>query len=312
MNIERLSLDQLRVFVLVAETGSFTGAARKLHRAQSAVSYAVTTLEQQLGVELFDRSGYRPQLTAAGHMVLGEARTILERSDRLQARARAMAAGLESELGLAVDVMFPFDDLTRLLRLFQTEFPMVDLRLFVDALGAVSEKITKDICQIGVVATLPDIPPQLASFALPAVTLIPVAAPDHPLSRRTGSISALDLHDELQLVLTDRSRLTEGRDFAVHARKVWRLGDIGTKHRLLLAGIGWGNMPLQRIRDDLETGRLQRLQLETQPDDGFALPLYCVYRQDRPQGQAMGWMLGALKHYALSGDFAPPGTRPAD
>lgn len=308
MNIERLSLDQLRVFTLIVETGSFTGAARRLHRAQSAVSYAITTLEQQLGVALFDRSGYRPRLTEAGRMALGEARIILERSDRLQARTRAMVAGLESELGLAVDVMFPFDALTRLLRLFQAEFPMVDLRLFVDALGAVSEKVLEDECQIGVVATLPDIPAPLASFALPSVRLIPVAAPQHPLALRVGPISAPDLHDQLQLVLTDRSRLTEDRDFAVHAHKTWRLGDIGTKHRLLLAGIGWGNMPLHRIRDDLDAERLQRLQLETQPEDGHALPMYCVHRQDRPQGQAMGWMLGALKHYAFGGDFAPPGT----
>ncbi|MGC7974414.1 LysR family transcriptional regulator, partial [Salmonella enterica] len=81
MNIERLSLDQLRDFVQVADSGSFLAAARKLSRAQSAVSYAIATLEDQLGVLLFDRSGYRPQLTSPGVALLADARQVLDHVD---------------------------------------------------------------------------------------------------------------------------------------------------------------------------------------------------------------------------------------
>lgn len=299
MNIERLSLDQLRVFALIADNGSFSAAARRLGRAQSAVSYAVTTLEQQLGVALFDRSGYRPRLTAAGSALLQDARVILERSDRLQARAKAMAAGLESELGLAVDVMFPTGLLIGTLQAFQREFPAVNLRLFVDALGAVAEKVLDDVCQIGIIATLPRSSTALTGFALPPVTLVPVAAPQHALVQRRSEVSELDLRDQLQLVLTDRSRLTEGRDYAVFGSRTWRLGDLATKHQLLLAGLGWGFMPLHMATADLAEGRLQRLRIESRLDGGHRLPMHCLYRADRPQGPAASWILKTLR--ALSG-----------
>ena len=107
MNIERLSLDQLRVFAQVADSGSFLAAAKALKRAQSAVSYAISTLESQLGLPLFDRSSYRPQLTAAGIELLRDARQVLDQVDALQARAAAYAHGQELEITLALDVLFP-------------------------------------------------------------------------------------------------------------------------------------------------------------------------------------------------------------
>lgn len=67
------TLDQLKVFLAVVETGSFTAAAKRLRRAVSAISYAIATLEQQLGLELFDRQGSRtPALTEAGVAMLPE------------------------------------------------------------------------------------------------------------------------------------------------------------------------------------------------------------------------------------------------
>src|SRR3712207_9451901 len=107
MNIDSVSLDQLRVFMAVVEEGSFSGAARRFGRAQSAVSYTIATLEQQLGVELFDRTGYRPKLTQAGEVLRGEITEIVSRADRLKSQALAMSRGLEPEIAFVADVMFP-------------------------------------------------------------------------------------------------------------------------------------------------------------------------------------------------------------
>src|SRR4028118_451316 len=103
MNVEGISLDQLRVVLTVIEARSFSAAARRLRRAQSAVSYAVAGLEEQLGALLFDRSGYRPVLTAAGVSMVDDFRAILARSDDLVARARAVACGLEPLIKLVGD-----------------------------------------------------------------------------------------------------------------------------------------------------------------------------------------------------------------
>ena len=88
-NVDRLSLDQLRVLVVAAEEGSFSAAARRLDRVQSAVTYSIQQLEQQLGIEVFDRSGYRPRLNAAGESILEDARIILARVDALIAKCRS-------------------------------------------------------------------------------------------------------------------------------------------------------------------------------------------------------------------------------
>jgi DNA-binding transcriptional LysR family regulator len=102
------TLDQLRVFLTVVDTGSFAAAARKLNRATSVVSYSIANLEAQLGVSLFDRESTRkPQLTDSGRTVLAEARTIYGGVDGLRAKVKGLLQGLESEVHLALDVMLP-------------------------------------------------------------------------------------------------------------------------------------------------------------------------------------------------------------
>jgi DNA-binding transcriptional LysR family regulator len=120
------TLDQLRVFLTVVETGSFAAAARKLNRATSVVSYAIANLEAQLGVSLFDRESTRkPQLTDPGRTVLAEARTIYGGIDGLRAKVRGLLQGLESEVHLALDVMLPASRVVDALKSFRAEFPTV-------------------------------------------------------------------------------------------------------------------------------------------------------------------------------------------
>lgn len=224
MNIERLSLDQLRVFVQVADSGSFLAAARKLARAQSAVSYAIASLEEQLGLLLFDRSGYRPQLTAPGEALLADARQVLDHVDSLQVRASSYARGQELEMALAVDVFFPLDCLVDLLQRFRAAFPAVTVRLEVEALGAVAERVIDGRAMLGILGTLPTTPPNLMRITLPSVRLVAVVAPHHPLAKVKGRIAEKMLLQQTQLVLSDRSELTARQDFSVHSRLTWQIG----------------------------------------------------------------------------------------
>ena len=102
------SLDQLQVLVCVVEAGSFAAAARRMNRATSAISYAIDTMEFQLGLELFERVGTKkPELTDAGRALLSFARSILHGMDKLKARAVSLREGQEAEVSLVVDVMLP-------------------------------------------------------------------------------------------------------------------------------------------------------------------------------------------------------------
>ena len=98
--LDAVSLDQLRTFIAAVDEGSFSAASRKLLRSQSVVSETISNLEQQIGVQLFDRSGRYPKLTAAGSVILGDARSIITGVDLLKARAKGMSAGLEPELSV--------------------------------------------------------------------------------------------------------------------------------------------------------------------------------------------------------------------
>jgi len=299
MNIERLSLDQLRVFSRVAEAGSFTKAAESLNRAQSAVSYAIGNLEQQLGVSLFDRSGYRPKLTRAGTSLLRDARDVLERSDRLLARAQGLGAGLEEELAIALDVMFPQEVFVKLAREFQGRFSTVDLRIYTDILGAIPEHLLAGTCRLGVTCSLPRLPTGLTGHAMPPIALVPVAAPDHPLARIGRAVMDVELHDHVQLVVTDRSRRTEGKDFGVYSSRTWRLSDLWTKHQFLLEGMGWGFLPAHIARPELESGRLARLELAQHAGEE-TLPVFLAQPTGLPVGPAQGWLaerLGGLREY---------------
>src|SRR5512145_18307 len=120
--MKAVTIDQLRVFRQVAESGSFSAAARAMHRAQSAVTYAVQKLEDQVGTPLFDRSGYRPVLSDAGRALLPRAARILEELAAFSSQARAISGGLEPEVSLVVDPTFPTPVLVKVLARFQREF----------------------------------------------------------------------------------------------------------------------------------------------------------------------------------------------
>lgn len=286
------TLDQLRVLTAVAESGSFSAASRRLHRAQSVISYTIANLEQQLGLKLFSRDTRRPELTEAGRALLADARRVGLLVDELRARAAALRRGLEAELGLAVDVMFPTERLVCALNDFAVQYPTVGLRLRIEGLGGVAQLVLDGTCKVGVSGWTGTRDDGLVRQAIGAVRLIPVAAPGHPLAHAAAPIPDAMVREQVQLVLSDRTSITEGQDFGVLALRTWRLGDLGAKHALLLAGLGWGNMPEHMVRADLEAGRLVALALAEAPEHQY--PISLIHRTEAPPGPAGAWLAERL------------------
>jgi DNA-binding transcriptional LysR family regulator len=283
------TFEQLRVFLAVVDTGSFAAAGRKLNRAVSVISYGIAHLEAQLGIRLFDREGTRkPVLTVEGRAVLAEARTIGEGMDGLRAKVKGLLEGLEAEVNLALDVMLPPARIATILRGFNHEFPTVSLRLHVEALGAITAMVLDQRAVIGISVPVAAGVEGVDCIGAGALPMVPVAAPDHPLARMERIPPGAG-RDHIQLVLTDRSRFTDGRDFSVMSPRTWRLADLGAKHSLLREGIGWGNMPLPLIENDLATGTLVRLHMPDHP--GGMYRFAGVWRRDLPPGPAASWLL---------------------
>jgi DNA-binding transcriptional LysR family regulator len=293
--LDAMSMDQLRTFIAAAEEGSFSAAGRKLRRAQSVVSQTLANLEQQVGFALFDRSGRYPRLTEQGRALLDSARAAASSMDGFKAKARTLAEGLEAELSVAVDVMFPIARLTEAVRAFHHEFPGTPLRLDVEALGAVVQPLLERRCRLAVVGSYPDVPAECLTDFLFEVPLVVVAAAGHPLAAMPAPIARSEAARHVQLILTDRSRLTEGRQFGVVNQQGWRLADLGAKHAFLRAGLGWGGMPRHMVEDELANGALVELALEASPVLGMAFSMYACWRKDAPPGPAGRRFIELLK-----------------
>jgi DNA-binding transcriptional LysR family regulator len=293
--LDGVSLDQLRAFIAAVDEGSFSAAARKLHRAQSAVSELVSNLEAQIGVVLFDRSERYPKLTPAGLQLIVDARHVVANVDLLKARAKGISAGLESELSAVVDVLFPIEAIAESATEFRDKFPRTPLRLYVEALGGAYKPVLDGRCSLGVVGSLPIVPDSMTIERLQAVDMVMVAAREHPLALIKGIVSKSELAKHVQLVLTDRSELTAGREFGVMSPLTWRLGDLFAKHAFLLKGLGWGGMPSHAVKRDLSEGRLMKLSIEDLPEEGLILPMSAVYLTAQPPGPAGRWLIERLK-----------------
>jgi DNA-binding transcriptional LysR family regulator len=293
--LDGVSLDQLRMFIAAADEGSFSAGGRRLRRAQSVISQTLANLEARLGVKLFDRSSRSPVLTSQGSALLAEARAVVSRMDVFKARAKGLSDGLEPELSVVVDVMFPLDQLTSAIAAFQEKFPATPLRLYVEALGAVVQPVMERRCALGVMGSLPSAPTLLTLERLLSLRFAFVASPTHPLASIKGPIPARVLAQHRQLVLTDRSELSQGKDFGVFSANTWRLADLGAKHAFLRAGLGWGGMPVGVIETDLANGSLVKIRIEDIPDTNLVMPMSAMFRTDRPPGPAGRWLIERLK-----------------
>jgi DNA-binding transcriptional LysR family regulator len=293
--LDGLSLDQLRTFLAAVDEGSFSAAGRRLSRTQSAVSEAIAALEMHLGVTLFDRSGRYPRLTGEGTVLLADARQVLSSVDGMKARAKSMTSGIEPELTVVIEVLFPIEALADAARDFRLQFPATPLRLYVEVLGAAVEPVLDGRTSFSIAGFLPQLPPGLVTEYLTSVHFMMVAAASHPLAAWQGVIPKAELARHVQLVLTDRSKLTEGREFGVMSPSTWRLADLFAKHAFLLNGLGWGGMPRHTVEADLQAGRLVELAIEDVPAGGLALTMQAVYRAADPPGPAGRWMIERLK-----------------
>jgi DNA-binding transcriptional LysR family regulator len=303
--MDSLTLDQIQILLTVVDQGSFSKAAKKLNRAQSAVTYGIQKLETQIGIPLFDRTTYRPALTEAGRTLLLRARRIAEETNAFRDAARSLASGLEAELTIVLDSMFPMPSVVEALRAFAERFPTVPPRVYVQPLGAAAELVLDGTCMIGLLPLIFSDIALLKRFPLLTIDLLPVVAPGHPLAEFDEPIETNVLQKHVQLVLTDRSALTAGRDYGVLSGRTWRLADLGAKQSMLLAGLGWGNMPAHLVEADIAQGRLKVIRPVEFEARTAQLVMCGTYLADHRLGPAGQWMIEHLADSIVRNSSAP-------
>lgn len=293
--LDALTLDQLRVLVAVAETGSFSAAARRLGRVQSAVSQAVQSLETTLATKLFDRSARTPVFTDAGRVLLADARHLLRGAESLRARAESIAVGIEPELTLAVDAVFPDAVLMASLKELSLAFPHLPVTLFTEGLGGTEQRLRDGVARLGIYPPMRGVAADFEAEFLAAIPIVPVVAADHPLAAAPSPIAREELERHVQLVITDRTQLSAGIMGNIMSIKIWRFADLTSRLDYLLSGFGWCYMPEHMVAEHIACGRLKRLDIKEHRGRIFEFPMHIVHQRGRVPGRAGRWLLDNLR-----------------
>lgn len=255
-----ITLDQARALDAFSRTGTFQAAARELHKVHTAVLYALKQLEQQTGLELFDRSGYRTKLTPSGEQVLLKARRLLEAERELITTCAELKSGWEPVLKVVVDAIFPIGPVLEVVRRLREKEAPTRVLISVDSLGAVEERFEAEQANV-MVSVLPVTLPEVSTRALPRLKARLVAHKNHPLAKQTR-LSTSDLADQVLLTVRGSDPRLQLTTRALDQQSTVHLPDFHSKKAAILAGLGFGWLPEWLIADELERGALVALPLK--------------------------------------------------
>ena len=276
----KVSLEQWRALLSVVDAGGYAAAAEALDKSQSAVSYAIQKLETALEVRVFRLEGRRAVLTEAGEILYRRAQALVEEASRLETSAESLSRGVEAQLYVAVDAIFPMWLLLQCLDRFASEFPETRVELLETVLSGTDETLLQHQVDL---AITPRVPPGFIGDGLMRARFVAVAHPDHPLHQLGRPLVFQDLRRHRQLVVRDSGsrRMDAGW---LGAEQRWTVSHLSTSIRAAAMGLGFAWYPEEKIRDELRNGVLKRLSME-EGEERFA-DLYLVYAEADYAGPA--------------------------
>ena len=266
MGVNPITIEALETLDAIDRRGSFAKAAEELNKATSAVSYAVQKLEEQLDIALFQRQGRRSVLTPAGRLMLAEGREILQATARLASKAKEVATGWEPRISIAVESHQPYSVFFSELREFLKEHPTIELDICEAVLNGGWEALEQGRVDL-IVGSPGPVPLQKGYRAIPLARaeLVPVIASDHMLASLVSSPEAFEaaLPEVRRVITHDTSIIDVARSAGLGSEgQALYVQNIDQKVVAILAGVGMGHLPLERIKRQLDSGELIKLELD--------------------------------------------------
>ncbi len=293
----KLSLDALQILDAIDRRGSFASAGKELHKVPSTISYTVSKLEQDLGVQLFDRIGPRVHLTEAGVALLDEGRHLLRAARELEMRVRRVASGWEAELTVAVDSLFQPALLAEDVRAFSAVAEQTRIRLISEALSGTWEALLDRRADLLVGAAGEG--PSGGGYVvepLGVVRFVFAVAPGHPLAALPEPLGREQLAAHCAIAVADSARrLLPRRVGLLMGQETVTVPDTVSKFRLQCAGLGFGFLPEPYVQAAVAQGRLVVRQVEEpKPDETFWL----AWRTGE-EGAALRWWRERMRQPGL-------------
>jgi DNA-binding transcriptional LysR family regulator len=266
-----ITLEQWRCLAAVVDAGGYAQAAEALHKSQSSVTYAVQKLESILKVRAFEIQGRKSILTPTGEMLYRRARLLLEDAVGVERAARKMSAGWESEIGIAMEILFPVWLMLECLQRFSLESPQTRVELFETVIDGTQEAIQSGSVDL---AIAPSVPAGFDGELLTTVTFIPAAHPSHALHALNRPLTMRDLRKHRHLVVRD-SGMRRDKQASIEVNQRWTVSTMPTSIGAATRGYGFAWFPEDKIRNELAAGDLKRLPLR---DGGERkTPIYLIF-----------------------------------
>lgn len=299
----KLSLDALQILDAIDRRGSFAAAGKALHKVPSTISYTVSKLEEDLGVQLFDRVGPRAHLTPAGEALLEEGRHLLRAARELEMRVRRVASGWEAELTVAVDSMFVPALLAEDVRAFNAVAEQTRMRLISESLSGTWEALLDRRADL-LVGAAGEGPSGGGYVVEPmgVVRFVFAVAPSHPLAAAPEPLGREQLATHCAIAVADSARRMLPRTVGLlMGQETVTVPDMVSKFRLQCAGLGFGFLPEPYVQQAVRNGRLVIKQVEEpKPDETFWL----AWRTGE-EGAALKWWRERMQRPAVLAGWWP-------
>jgi DNA-binding transcriptional LysR family regulator len=293
----RLSLEALQIVDAIDRRGSFSAAGKELHRVPSTISYTVGKLEDDLGVQVFERNGPRVLLTPAGVELLKEGRYLLKAAQDLEHRVRRVASGWETELAVGMDSMFSpcvlHDDVTA----FYAVAQQTRLRIVQEALSGTWEALLDR--RVDLLVGAPGDGPAGGGYVsqpLGKLDFVFAVAPGHPLAAVQGTLGRSQLQQHRAVSVADSARQMAPRTVGLLlGQDTLTVPDMRTKFQYQVSGMGFGFLPEPCARAAIAAGLLVEKQVEEpKPAETF----YLAWRTGE-HGAALNWWTARMREPGL-------------
>lgn len=289
----RISLDALHIIDAIDRRGSFSKAGLELHRVPSTISYTVAKLEEDLGVQVFERNGPRIVLTAAGRELLKEGRYLLKAAQDLELRVRRVASGWETEIAIGIDAMFPAIALQQDLRDFYTVAQQTRLRIVQETLTGPWEALLDRRVDL-LVGVAGDGPTGGGYVARPigSMRFVFTVAPSHPLAGVEGPLGRAQLQGYRAVAVADSARNMPARTVGLLlGQDTLTVPGMQLKYELQVAGFGFGHLPEASARAAIARGLLIEKETEQSP---ILETFYMAWRVGE-EGAALKWWIERMQ-----------------
>jgi DNA-binding transcriptional LysR family regulator len=282
-----MNLQQIETFLTVVNTGSFSAAARKLGKAQSAVSTAMSDLEIDLNLQLFDRSSRYPKLTSAGALILQQALLLQQQAKQLEELAASLAGEMETCLRLAVDDEGQLSWLAPILSELAEQFPQLELQVLFPLLEDLTQLLDTDQADLGICFQPQSAPEHFMRWPLQRLHFVAAVSVSHPLAK-LDQVTMADLQQYRQLMVTGRGHGAEKQRGRVSAQVWWLEGDLAVL-AMLEQSIGWAWLPTHVLQHATRQGTIKVLSVPVEFIQ-LSVQLELWQQRDKAAGPAALWL----------------------